>query len=135
MLSGCASAQPARLLTQPDNGQTVTVPLGTTIMVQLAANPTTGYNWTPVSVTVPVLTLTGSSYTPDRVPSGVVGSGGMDTFRFRAFKTGQQQLRLNYARPWETNVHYVEVWLRESPAFAGKSGGGSAQLRIIHNST
>lgn len=85
------------------------VPLGAMIEVQLAANPSTGYNWKPVSVAAPVLTLLGLAYTPEQVPRGVVGAGGMDTFRFRAAKIGKQKLQLDYARPWEAGVPPVQT--------------------------
>ncbi len=106
LLAGCATAQSTRILTQQDSGCAVAVSVGTIIVVRLPANPTTGYDWKPVSVTAPVLTLIGLSYA---APRGVVGAGGTDTFRFRATKTGQQRLQLNYARPWETGVPPVQT--------------------------
>jgi len=109
MLVGCVTAPLTKLLTQSNNGEAIEVPLGAIIEVELAANPSTGYNWKPTGVTAPILTLIGSAYTPEQTPRGMVGAGGTDTFRFRATKTGKQKLQLNYARPWQTNVPPVET--------------------------
>jgi inhibitor of cysteine peptidase len=109
LLAGCATAGPNNvILTSQSNGKTVTVPVGSTILVRLAANPSTGFDWTPVSVAAPVLTLAGFTYTSS-APTGIVGAGGTDIFRFHADKPGTEVLQLNYARSWETNVPPVST--------------------------
>jgi inhibitor of cysteine peptidase len=105
LLAGCATNGPiTKTLTLKDNGQACTVPVGTTLMVSLAANPTTGYDWKPVAANHPVLKLVRSTYAQSGAPTILVGAGGNDTFQLAAVKPGQQVLELNYVRPWEKDV-------------------------------
>ena len=109
LLAGCATVPATKVLTRQDNGHAVTVPVGTTLVVQLPSNPTTGYAWTPVNVPAPVLKLIRSSYAQTPAPPAFAGVGGMDTFRFDALKAGSQILQLNYARVWEKGIPPVET--------------------------
>lgn len=82
-------------------GQVVPVVCGETVVLQLSANPTTGYNW---SFT---FDLAGSRCTTDRAETflapdtGRCGAPGMAEFRFRAERPGRAVLRCVYRRPWE----------------------------------
>ena len=108
VLTGCAATGQEVVITAKNNGQTLRIPVGGTLVVRLAANPTTGYDWTPASVAAPVVNLVGTSFTSAGAP-GMTGAGGTDTFHFRAVKPGEEVLKLNYARSWETNVPPVQT--------------------------
>jgi inhibitor of cysteine peptidase len=109
LLAGCASMPQTVVLSPHDSGHTITAAPGTIIEVRLPANPTTGYGWKPAEAPADVLTLVSSVYTPNSNPNGMAGVGGTEVFHFRASKTGQQTLQLNYARPWEQGVPPVKT--------------------------
>ncbi len=80
------------------DGKTVTLRKGDKLVVSLAGNATTGYEWQVKSVKRKVLSLSASKYVPDKNPSGVVGAGGVYKLTFHAAAKGQTTLRLIYAR-------------------------------------
>jgi inhibitor of cysteine peptidase len=79
------------------DGQTVTLPLGTTFLVWLQENPTTGYSWN-VTVT-DGLEITNDTYIPPT--SGLIGAGGSHTWNVLTVKTGVQEFSGIYMRPFE----------------------------------
>lgn len=82
-----------------DNGRRLELRVGQRLMLQLRANPSTGYSWEVVSSGQPVLRQLGEpTYTPD---SHMVGAGGQLQYEFRAEQAGTASLKLAYARPWE----------------------------------
>ena len=85
-----------------ENGATMTVKVGDIIQVVLKGNPTTGYTWTAAlsEQDESILEQMGEyDYVSD---SGLIGSGGTFTFRFKALKAGEATLKLVYSRPWES---------------------------------
>ncbi len=89
-------------LNDAESGRSVSVPVGETVTVTLAGNPTTGYLWELTGIERTVLT-------PDAEPgfsadSPLAGSGGRFTFRFAAAAAGTSPVRLVYRRPWEKDV-------------------------------
>lgn len=69
--------------------------------ITLAANPTTGFEWT-ADYDREYLSLKGKTYNRDASkPKDLVGVGGHTTFVFVPIKTGQTRIRLLYKRPWE----------------------------------
>jgi inhibitor of cysteine peptidase len=76
---------------------TETMTLGTSFMVMLQENPTTGYSWN-VSVTNG-LNITNDTFIPPT--SGLVGAGGIHTWSVLTTKTGIQEFSGIYMRPWE----------------------------------
>ncbi len=85
-------------VTQAQNGGTVALAVGETLVVQLAGNPTTGYEWTIATIDAAFLQALGSTYAAD---SDALGAGGTYTFRFRAMQAGTTTLALAYRRAWE----------------------------------
>jgi len=87
-------------VTEKDAGRKVSLKVGETLEVTLAANPTTGYNWFVGVMKTGVLKQEGErafkSDAPDRM-----GAGGKTTLRFRAVAAGETELKLHYKRPWE----------------------------------
>lgn len=89
-------------VTEKANGTTVKVAVETTLTVQLAGNPTTGFGWHIDQNNKEQLSPMGKpSYTPSPVKPGVVGGGGKFTFKFQAAKAGTSELKLVYKRAWE----------------------------------
>lgn len=97
-------------VTDVDAGKTVTLNRGQTLVVNLASNPTTGYEWEVASGAGVVLTPQGEpSYTQTSRP-GIAGGGGVQTFRFRGAASGQTTLELVYRRSWETGIPPVQTF-------------------------
>jgi inhibitor of cysteine peptidase len=85
------------------DGKTVTLHRGDKLVVSLAGNPTTGYNWKLKSVDRSVLRPLGMKYIPDQHAPNVVGSGGVYKLSFKALARGETELRLSYLRSFEPN--------------------------------
>jgi inhibitor of cysteine peptidase len=98
--AGAATGKTVRLGAKA-NGTRVTLVRGDRLVVRLASNPTTGYNWMLVDVTRSVLRPTASTYKgTGRLP----GSGGFQTMVFRALSRGTTQVRLAYVQSGSQNV-------------------------------
>jgi predicted secreted protein len=54
-----------------------------------------------------MLKFLGSKYYPER--TGLVGSGGVERWVFRALKRGQTRIFFKYVRPWEKGVTPVDT--------------------------
>jgi inhibitor of cysteine peptidase len=98
--AGCGPAPSEVKLTDQDNGSQVNLRPGQNLIVELAANPTTGYEWAlAADPDAAVLKVLGHEY---KAPaSSRVGAGGTDTWRFQAAGSGQVTLKLVYRRPWD----------------------------------
>jgi inhibitor of cysteine peptidase len=96
-------------LTEADNGQPATLYVGGKIVIELPANPTTGYTWEVGEMDTNILKQTGgteynsSSSTP-------LGQGGTQTLRFQAIAPGRTTLKLIYRRPFEINTPPVRTY-------------------------
>ena len=76
-------------------------------IIQLNANPTTGYEWNLENYDKLKKVTTNSTegqgyYIPDKVESGITGFGGVERYFFNAVRNGAQKIRLSYRRPWES---------------------------------
>ena len=87
-------------LTDKDAGRQVSLKVGDTLEVSLAANPTTGYNWFQAETRFRVLKPDGEPVFKPEAPDRM-GAGGRMTFKFRAVAAGETALKLYYKRPWE----------------------------------
>jgi inhibitor of cysteine peptidase len=91
--------------TQVDSGRAVSLHAGQSFTVALGGNGTTGYQWSAAIADLAVLTQSGEpGFQPANTSPGIVGSGGLYTFRFQALQAGTTTLVLNYARSWEHGV-------------------------------
>ena len=87
------------ILTETDNGQTVTAVVGEPIAINLRGNPSTGYAWSQTSTNGDSVVANGTAtYTSD--PGGGAGVGGTYLFPFSGVKPGQTTLALAYSQPW-----------------------------------
>jgi predicted secreted protein len=95
----------AMTLGENEAGRNIDVAHGTTIMIRLESNRSTGYRWSLAPATAGVLEAIGdAAYTGPGTAPGVAGNGGTETFTFRATQRGRQELRFEYRRPWEGSV-------------------------------
>jgi len=89
-------------LSEKDAGRTVQLPVGGTLEVVLAGNPTTGYLWEVAGGDTTVIQQAGEAqFKPD---TSALGSPGKVTLRFTGVAAGQTVLKLIYYRPFEKNV-------------------------------
>ncbi|MGF1640692.1 MAG: protease inhibitor I42 family protein [Rhodospirillales bacterium] len=89
-----------------DNGTTVTVPVGATIEVRLAENPTTGFRWALEPIAADSLVALDDRYEP--APPMRIGSGGTRIFRFRAVAAGSAALALRHWQAWSGEESITE---------------------------
>lgn len=83
-----------------DPATPITVKSGQEFSLVLASNPTTGYRWDLAAPLVESrLRLSGKSYSP--ATPGIPGSGGTETWNFKASGKERAVVFLRYARPWE----------------------------------
>jgi inhibitor of cysteine peptidase len=100
-LSECGGNQVK--LSAADNGSTIQLKTGQVLVIELEGNITTGYSWEVGSVDAALLALQGEvDYASE--DTGLVGSGGVFTFRFEAKQAGETTLQLIYHRPFEEGV-------------------------------
>jgi inhibitor of cysteine peptidase len=106
LAAGCAAcgseACPASpvVVTVDQAGSTIELVVDQELIVELESNPSTGYSWSYEYVPEEVITSLGAArYTP--VAPVLVGSGGVDSFPFKAVGEGRATLRLEYRRAWE----------------------------------
>ena len=86
-------------LTQADQGKSITLQPGQTLVVKLPENPTTGFRWAIARNDEATLALRSSDYAP--AANVGVGGGGQRTFTFAAQKPGSVILQLKLWREWE----------------------------------
>ena len=90
---------PSLIITQNEDGSSVTAATGTLVELHLAENPTTGYQWCFEEVG-PGLELVHDEFHHAGTPL-VPGAGGVHEWRFRVADRGSHQLRLRLRREWE----------------------------------
>ena len=95
-------------LGEGDNGKTLTMPVGTSILLQLPGNPSTGYDWEASIGNPSVLEQSGMpKFTPS---SSAVGAGGTYNFWFHPRTAGRTDLTLVYRRSWETGIAPLKTY-------------------------
>jgi inhibitor of cysteine peptidase len=89
----------------PLDGGSVSVRQGAPLVINLSADPSTGFGWVMTSNPGEAVWLIGGpDYTPEPIPAGMMGVGGTTTWRFRALKPGTQTLEFAYLQSWEKGV-------------------------------
>lgn len=109
----CVQAAEIDLLTRPAEA-VVEIEHGDVLVLRLQGNASTGYAWQRVDDGSGVLVLdkhaagkSASSETESERPR--IGSPTTATYRYRAVKAGDTELRLRYRRPWEQAAPQREV--------------------------
>lgn len=101
LLGGCASRKTVTL-GQADNGSTVQLSVGDSLVISLPGNPTTGFNWLVASADGNILQQKGD--VAFKTSSSALGAGGTITLSFQAVAAGETPLVLQYKRAWETGT-------------------------------
>ena len=103
-LASCATLNREGVVA-PQDGGSVAVRQGAPLVINLSADPSTGFGWVLASQPGDAVWLVGGpDYTPDPIPAGMLGVGGTTTYRFRAQALGTQTLEFAYLRSWERGV-------------------------------
>jgi inhibitor of cysteine peptidase len=84
------------------SGDSVSAGNGSKFMIELEANPTTGYSWQLSAPPGDQVSLIDQDYTPTGQQQP--GSGGVQQFTFEAKTAGKTTLAFDYVRPWEKDV-------------------------------
>lgn len=116
-LSACAGLfDSARIHTLKMDDGGVTCRVGDTVVLSLDSNPTTGYDWTPLSYNSSILKLEGRTFarrskfmrkakniiSAEALESEtLVGAPGETRISFVALHPGESDVSLEYSRPWE----------------------------------
>lgn len=94
LFAGCAGIV---TLTADNNGQTVDAVVGGQLILNLASNPTTGFDWKITAIDTAILQQEGDSiYVPNASQSGATGVGGTRTWTFGVKAAGSTTLTLEY---------------------------------------
>lgn len=100
-----ADVPPQLRLENPADGTKVVLKRGQQLAVRLDLTSGTGFGWTYEQTGNMELFPSGETPTLEMAHAdGRPGGGGILQFTFRATRTGSGTLKLNYRRPWETNV-------------------------------
>lgn len=82
----------------------ISVKAGDQFVVELASNPTTGYQWQP-AFDPAALKLVGRDFSLAGAAVGAtIGGGGGERFRFESLAAGASRLSFAYQRAWEPGV-------------------------------
>ncbi len=110
MLAGCGSVGEVNVR-DADAGGRVDLQVGQMLTVSLESNPTTGYSWQVTRYDNAILNQLGEVEFKQGGEKGLVGAGGIETFRFEAVSAGDTSLELAYVRPWEEGVPPERVFV------------------------
>ena len=92
-----------QVITEADNGTSISLENESTFYLKLKENPTTGYSW-ELNLSQGLNNISGEYYPPEQ-PEGIkqplVGAGGVHLWEIKAVSKGSQQVTGIYKRPWE----------------------------------
>lgn len=86
------------VLTVEDEGRELRVRVGEIFLVELPANRSTGFSWAFDGDPGAGVRLAEVTY---RTDGTMPGTGGVDSFRFKAFLVGPADIHFVYRRPWD----------------------------------
>ena len=95
-------------LTQADAGRLIVARRGDDLLLELGANPTTGFEW-KVNLLEGQITLVSDEFVTQAT---TIGSGGLHRFKFSCSDLGAASIELFHWRPWEG-----ESGIRSRPIF------------------
>ena len=79
-----------------DATKNITAKVGETFIIQLKANPTTGYQWQIAGSLSPAVVKVSNVYVPSKASSTTVGSGGVENWTFKAVSAGDALIQMEY---------------------------------------
>jgi len=123
------------VLAGQDTGQTAKVSVGQTIIVQLAGDKASGWQWKFDKLTSDAVVQVGQprQIQPD-VPEGTIGGKVGFLFPFRAVKSGTAVLTLVGARPWEWEKGKVQTFKLTFEVAPDAKGPAAARLKALKGS-
>lgn len=89
-----------------DNGKTFNAEVGRNIVIELPANPTTGYGWEFAELDKEMFVVADSGFVA--ATSNLSGAGGLSWWELKPLKPGRGKVALKYVRSWEKDVPPVE---------------------------
>jgi inhibitor of cysteine peptidase len=134
LLPGCvrntAAVSPtsSQIQVNEDFNKPLEINEGETFSIMLSANPTTGYQWTLKNPLDPTkLKLMHSQYQATATAVHIVGSGGKETWTFKALHKGNATITLQYHRPWEkekppARIKEYQVIIKSEKRKTGEKG-------------
>jgi len=108
-LASSAAAAQSILVTEAENGTTVTLARGDALIVSLPSNPSTGFGWHIAKNDVAMLKLLAPSEFHMDV-FWMPGTAGHESFRFDAISSGADTLELQYSRASEKNGAHAKTF-------------------------
>jgi len=91
-----------QIVTEAENGKSISLKNGEIFILQLRENPSTGYSW-ELNVSEG-LNILSDGYAQDKAPEGEVGVPGTHSWTIEAVSQGSQQVNGIYRRPWENTT-------------------------------
>lgn len=109
-----SSPSPAQTYDPNNTKQNVKIKKGNSFQVVLDSNPTTGYQWMYLmDPQEEKVKLVKSSYIINPSNPKMVGVGGKETLIFKAMKTGETRIILEYVRSFEpkkpAKIHTLDI--------------------------
>jgi inhibitor of cysteine peptidase len=95
-----ASGATIRVAPDPHGTTTVDVKVGDTVVVELDANPTTGFSWKLTAGDT--FEITDSKYVPDPDSQGMAGAGGTQVITLKVTRDGTSDLIGTYRQQWNS---------------------------------
>ncbi|MEN6391696.1 MAG: protease inhibitor I42 family protein [Syntrophomonas sp.] len=103
VLKNQESQKPSSDVDASFDGKEYKTTVGKSFVLSLASNPTTGFEWTlSDAMDKSIVSMVNHDYKSDSAPEGMTGVGGTDYWTFKALKNGTTEIKLVYARPWES---------------------------------
>lgn len=96
---GNETMETGQIITEAENGKSISIKNGDIFILQLRENSSTGYSWElNVSEGLDILS---DGYMQDEAPGDRVGVPGTHSWMIEAVNQGSQQVNGIYKRPWE----------------------------------
>ncbi|MDU9405562.1 protease inhibitor I42 family protein [Pseudomonas sp. zfem004] len=110
-LLGACAQQPQRTVELDAESECPTrLQVGQNMTLSLPSNPSTGYRWLLQNPAPEILRALGPEVYSSPEEAGIVGSGGISTWRFQAKAAGEGHLILVYQQPWAPEVRPVQTF-------------------------
>lgn len=89
--------------------ESIVLQRGNTTTISLPSNPTTGYSWQLCSKNTrnTIVGIEELPYEADK--TGLIGSGGKQTWKITGKKRGSAHIKFEYRRPWEKGVAPAKI--------------------------
>ncbi|KKG05726.1 protease inhibitor I42 family protein [Methanosarcina mazei] len=99
---GNETIEPGQIITEAENGKSMSIKKGELFILQLSENPSTGYSW-ELNVSEG-LNILSDRYSQEEAPEGQVGVAGIHSWTIEAVSEGSRQVNGIYKRPWENTT-------------------------------